>query len=161
MKNGSLFLIIISLAIPATLPARFQRILPPPNQPASAGRPAVFAPQPERPPIKNYGKPPAPEIPAQTVHRPPAQRPPYHIKPAPPKPLRPPKPPPKPPHHRRYPYPPPVVNIFFEGRPLQYTYAWYKDSYVILYNGWFWYKKHWIWGGQGVAPAMPLWRPEQ
>jgi hypothetical protein len=119
-------------------------------------------PQPIPTPIRDYGKPVAPQIPATVQPRPPAQRPPYNQvvdKPALPKP---PAPKPKPPRPR----PPrphgviPTVPVYNPAAAVEYTFAWYKDSYVILYKGWFWYKKQWVWGGQGKAPAPPAWRPE-
>ena len=153
-----IIVLIITLTVPEFLAARFQRF--PQNQLRQ-----------EPAPIKNYGMPTAPQIPAKIPMRPPAQRPPHLIKPKPPKPIMPPKPlppkpkPPKPPRLPYYTGTPylyqfPVMTVYCGGVPIQYTYAWYKDRYVILYNGWFWYNNEWVWGGRGTAPLPPAWRPE-
>ena len=154
------FILLISLMLPTIIAARFQRTPQIPVRPAPGSLRPVPGPvsaniTPEQTPIRTYGKPPAPQIPAQTLRRPPAQMPPHQIKPKPPK-------PPWPPHHREYKYScfPPILTVYSSGTPLQYTYAWYKDRYVILYEGWFWYNKQWVWGGLGAAPAKPAWRPE-
>ena len=147
-----LFFLMTAVVLPVLLPAR---------NPATLPRPGTITPpaNTQATPIMNYGKPVIPEIPAKQPLRPPAQKPPYNQIEKPPKPL-PPKPfPPKP----KPPKPNTVVTVYpaHDFKPTtQYTYAWYKDGYVILYKGWFWYKKQWIWGGQGKAPDKPLWIPK-
>lgn len=147
---------LAAAAAPFLLAARYNRIAPGQTQ-------AI----PKITPIRQYGRPVAPEIPALKPQLPPAMRPHYDNKPGKPVPPKPkPDRPPKPhkPHKPHKPEPhvvhTPRAPLFYYGEPREYTYAWYKDGYVILYKGWFWYKKQWVWGGQGKAPAPPSWRPE-
>ena len=103
--------------------------------------------------------------------------PPHHKRPAPvrPAPVRPapppvvkPLPPPPPPVVKPLPPPPPVVVKPLPPPPPpprvvvipKYTYDWYYGYWVPCYQGWYYYNNVWCWGGPGVAPAPPPWKPD-
>ena len=89
--------------------------------------------------------------------------PPHHPKrPAPPPPPRPvvkPVPPPPPPVVVKPlpPPPPPPPRVVVVP---QYSYSWYYGYWVPCYQGWYYYNGAWCWGGPGVAPAPPPWKPD-
>ena len=145
------FILALTLILPVFLNAR-SRMQPSYARPAQTPQPSRPAPQPSRPAPKPSRPAPKPSRPAPPPSKP---VPPPH-KPVPP------PPPPKMPYYTSSPYlyRYPTVTYYYNGEPVQYSWAWYNDRYVIFYEGWFWYNNEWVWGGRGTAPLPPAWRPE-
>ena len=40
-----------------------------------------------------------------------------------------------------------------------YEYRYYNGSYVVYYDGWYWYNNSGVWGRRGAPPPRPHWHP--